>query len=92
MVNNNKGIKWFKAVNEDITYIESNTTDCLQPNLQRPTVIHPKRDDFEKDYIAHGFVYVAKKYGDMGWKTKIKDGIIGKGYRLSKRIAKKLIK
>ena len=43
----------------------------MQPNLQHPSVIHPKRDEFEKDYIKYGFVYVAKKYGNLGWKYKV---------------------
>jgi coenzyme F420-reducing hydrogenase beta subunit len=66
LVNTPKGKLWFDAVKKDINYIESDTTKCLQPNLQCPTAIHPKRNKFEKDYINKGFVYVAKKYGNMG--------------------------
>ena len=47
----------------------------MQPNLQHPSVIHPKRDEFEKDYIKYGFVYVAKKYGNLGWKYRVLDSL-----------------
>jgi hypothetical protein len=71
LVNTPKGEEWFESVKNDVNYIESNTTDCLQPNLQHPTIIHPQRDDFEMDYQKYGFRYVVKKYGNMGCTFKI---------------------
>jgi len=83
LVNTLKGQTWFDNVKSNINYIESNTTDCLQPNLQYPTVIHPKRDNFEKDYKKKGFVYAAKKYGDLGWRYR---------YRVFKKRLKRIIR
>lgn len=44
----------------------------LQPNLLHPSEIHPLRQTFEEDYAKHGFLYVARKYGDMGWRYRVK--------------------
>ena len=64
----------FNADNKGVSLVLVNTqTDpqhCMQLNLQSPTAIHPRRDDFERDYINHGFLYVGRKYGDIGWKYK----------------------
>jgi len=62
MVNTEKGKRWFDAVKKDINYLESNTKDCIQPNLQHPTIFHPKRDVFEHDYREKGFGYIMNKY------------------------------
>lgn len=72
LINTEKGEKLFEAVRHNMDIIPARLEDCLQPNLQHPSVIHPKREAFERDYIKHGFVYVAKKYGDMGWRYQVK--------------------
>ena len=69
-----------------MTVIPTKLKDCLQPNLQHPSVIHPKRMNFEQDYQCKGFEYVMKKYGEIGWKQKV-----GKTKWKAKRIVKKLI-
>ena len=73
LINTLKGQKLFEEIKEHIHYIQTDTQHCLQPNLQHPSVIHSKRNDFEKDYIRHGFVCVAKKYGNLGWKYEVLD-------------------
>ena len=85
LVNTPKGREIFEAVKDKLNTIPAELENCLQPNLQRPSVIHPKRMDFERDYIKHGFKYVMCKYGDMGWKMqlryklrKIKNRLFGK--------------
>ena len=75
LLNTEKGIKLFQLIKQEINFIKSDTEHCMQPNLQHPSVIHPKRDEFEKDYIKYGFVYVAKKYGNLGWKYKVLDSL-----------------
>ena len=73
IVNAEKGRRLFDAVKQNMNiYPITNLKDCLQPNLQHPSVPHSKREEFEKDYARHGFTYVVKKYGDMGWRYKIK--------------------
>lgn len=72
LVNTEKGKRLFDAVKQDMNIASVKLEDCLQPNLCHPSEPHPKRDKFEQDYAKHGFVYVAKKYGDMGWRYKLK--------------------
>jgi coenzyme F420-reducing hydrogenase beta subunit len=73
LINTSKGKSWFDVIKKDINYIESDTSNCLQPNLQHPTVMHYKRNAFEKDYIDKGFMYVVKKYGNKGFKKRLKN-------------------
>ena len=86
LVNTEKGREIFDAVKDRMTVIPAKLEDCLQPNLQHPSVIHPKRMKFEQDYQCKGFEYVMKKYGDMGWRHKV-----GKMKGKMRRIVKKLI-
>lgn len=73
LVNTRRGKLLFDAVGQDMNvYRVDNLNDCLQPNLQCPSAPYPKREEFERDYAKYGFVYVAKKYGDMGWRYKLK--------------------
>ena len=72
LVNTIKGQELFDAIKHEMDYIKTDTIKCLQPNLQYPSEIHPMRDSFEKDYQKRGFVYVAKKYGDLGWRYKMR--------------------
>ena len=52
-------------------FVEAELENCLQPNLQKPSEIHPLRMDFERDYARKGIEYVMKKYADLGWSYKI---------------------
>ena len=72
LVNTEKGKRLFDAIKQDMNYTQVKLEDCLQPNLRHPSEPHPKRDKFEQDYAKHGFVYVAKRYGDMGWRHQVK--------------------
>lgn len=40
------------------------------PNLLRSSRIYHERDEFERIYPEKGFVYAAKRWGDMGWRYK----------------------
>ena len=73
LVNSDKGKQLFESIKENYIVEPSNTTDCLQPQLQYPSRISPLHDNFVKDYSKHGFLYVAKKYGDISLKFKIKE-------------------
>jgi coenzyme F420-reducing hydrogenase beta subunit len=83
--NTEKGRKLFEAIKGNINIIPTELENCMQHNLQRPSEIHPRRINFEKDYERKGFEYVMKKYDDFGWKYKIKR-ILGKIKRVVKRI------
>ena len=68
--NTEKGEKLFEVVKNRMDVVPAEVANCLQPNLQHPSEIHPKRMDFEHDYTRKGFEYVMKKYGDIGWRYK----------------------
>jgi len=85
LVNTEKGRQLFDAVQERMNIIPAKLENCLQHNLQHPSVIHPKRMQFENDYKKKGFEYVFYKYGEEGWRHKVRS-FLGKIKRLIKRI------
>ena len=72
LCNTDKGQELFDIIKERMVFIKAELNNCLQPNLQKPSEIHHKRMDFERDYARKGFEYVMKKYADLGWSYKIK--------------------
>lgn len=85
LLNTEKGKKLFDAVKGKMKLIPAELENCLQPNLKHPSVIHPKRMQFEDDYKRKGFEYVFYKYGEEGWRYKVQS-FLGKVKRLIKRI------
>ncbi len=71
-INTENGRLLFNSVRQVLNLIEVKLDDCIQPNLERPTLSHTQRESYENDYSKHGFLYVSQKYGDMGWKYNIK--------------------
>lgn len=71
LLNTEKGRKLFEAIKDRMNTIPANLEDCLQPNMRHSSVIHPKRDQFEKEYAQKGFEYVYFKYGEEGWRNKM---------------------
>ena len=71
LCNTNKGQEIFDTIKEKLIFVEAELVNCLQPNLQKPSEIHPLRMDFERDYARKGIEYVMKKYADLGWSYKI---------------------
>ena len=72
LCNTNKGQEIFDTIKEKLIFVEAELVNCLQPNLQKPSEIHPLRMDFERDYARKGIEYVMKKYADLGWRYKSK--------------------
>ena len=72
LVNTEKGNALFEKIKERMEVIPTQLDKCMQPNLQHPTVIHPKRMKFEQDYQNRGFEYVFKHYGNTGWRYKLR--------------------
>lgn len=85
LVNTEKGKKLFDAVKDRMNVIPAELENCLQPNLKHPSAIHPKRMQFERDYTKKGFEYVYHKYGEEGWRHKVRLSF-GSLKRLIKRI------
>lgn len=73
LINTLKGIDLFDRIKENLVYRESNTQDCLQPQLQYPTKPSAQRDKFWEDYWLNGYGYVVKKYAGYNLKSKVKE-------------------
>lgn len=80
LVNTEKGRELFDKIKDRMNIVPANLEDSLQPNLQHPSVIHPKRMAFERDYQRKGFEYVMKKYG--------KDSVMKKARKFVGKIKK----
>lgn len=89
LINTEKGEKLFENIKKDLNVWSAKLENCLQPNLCYPTAQHPKREQFEKDYVSKGFKYVFYKYGEEGWRFKMKQ-IIRLPYRVINKILRTL--
>lgn len=89
LLNTEKGRKLFKSVKEKVHIFPVNLEDCMQPNMIHPSEIHPKRDQFEKEYAKKGFKYVYFKYGEDGWRYKVRPA---RFFNLFKRLVWKIKK
>lgn len=60
LLNTEKGMDIIEKIRDDLDLREIKVENCLRlnPNLQHPSIIHPKRKQFEKDYKKKGFEYV----------------------------------
>lgn len=67
LINSSKGKFWFNQIKNQVNFLSTDVEHCLQPNLKYPSVIHSLRNQFEEDYIKKGFIYVGKKYGNLGF-------------------------
>lgn len=76
LINTEKGQKVFDRIRESAEIVESNTIDCLQPNLQHPTKLPDQRGQFWEDYYKFGFQYIAKKYAGYSFKERVKKMIV----------------
>lgn len=68
LVNTEKGQEILNAIQNKMDTKKVPLENCMQPNLQYPTILHPKRDMFEKDYEKFGFEKTLRKYGYLGWR------------------------
>lgn len=71
LVNTAKGRQLLDQAQNDLILFPAKLEDCLQPNMQYPTHIHPARMKFEQLYARKGFLAAMKRYGDIGWRYKI---------------------
>lgn len=70
LINSDKGKQLFENIEQNAE--RTSLKDCMQPQLKQPSKLHPDYQRFAYDYETKGFLYVAKKYGDLGWRYKIK--------------------
>ena len=71
IVHTEKGMQLFEEVKSSIDWFESNTVDCWQLNLEKPTAMAEGREKFWQDYYDHGIDYIVEKYGTDTMMTKI---------------------
>lgn len=91
LVNTEKGRRLLEAVKSDLDLIPAELQNCLQPNLRQPSVAHPQRCQFEEDYKRKGFRYVYFKYGEEGWRYKLRLWLLLKPKRLLYKVKRKMI-
>lgn len=70
LVNSEKGKQIFECIEKNAQKIS--LQDCIQPQLCHPSSLNPAHQKFVRDYETKGFLYVAKKYGDLGWRYEWK--------------------
>lgn len=73
LINSGKGEEWFIKVKNLYIVEESNTTECLQPQLQYPSRPSPLHNRFVEDYGKNSFHYIVREYGDIGWEFHIRE-------------------
>lgn len=76
LVNSAKCEQLLKEVSNNLTLKESNTEDCLQPQLKEPSQPSPDRAEFWEDYKTYGYDYIIRKYAGYNLRTVIKRNII----------------
>ncbi len=62
ILNTSQGEDIFQKIQDKFEIAESNSKDCLQPNLIRPTEMPKKYNNFWMDYIEKGYKHTSKKY------------------------------
>lgn len=73
LINTEKGKAWFEQIKDRMNVHQVSPKECLQPNLQQPSQMHPKRNEFENYYQRYGFEKTMKKFGLMGWRKVLND-------------------
>lgn len=63
LIHTNKGLEIWDNIKNQFVWMESNTTDCLQPNLIKPTEKSLLREQFWSDYEQGGIEFILNKYG-----------------------------
>ena len=87
LLNTPKGQEIFNKVQKDLFCRLIDIQQCMQPNLLHPSAPNPERMRFEKLYEMKGFKGIGSRYGNWGWKYKMKQH-----YKTVKQAIKKLIK
>lgn len=76
LINSVKGKKLFDSIQDNLYIIESNTKECLQPQLLHPSRPHKQMKYLRHCYIEHGFEYMARRCAAMGWRFYLKETVV----------------
>ena len=71
LCNTDKGTELFESVQEELHTKLVPLESALQPNLQTPSSVDERYHQFAEDYKDKGFIYVGKKYANIGYKYKL---------------------
>ncbi len=88
LINNEKGNSVFESVKANIKWKETKLEDSMQPALKAPSPISKNRKEFWSDFSNHNFEYIAKKYGGLSLKFKLKRKLRGWKSKAKKLIMK----
>lgn len=84
LINTDKGHRVLEEIKNKMCLISAKLDNCLQANLMHPSILNAKSKEFESLYVKRGFIYVLKKYTNVGLNS-----IIGKlTHRIHKFIRK----
>ena len=72
LIHTERGRQLFDNILQYLDYKESNTIDCWQLNLEKPTEHASDREAFWTDYQNSGITYTMEKYGTITFFEKIK--------------------
>lgn len=89
LLHTDRGEELFDSIKQNFEYRLSDTKQCWQVNLERPTPVSEERGQFWADYHNKGMDYIMKKYGTTSLPAKVKNKLIkliGGGYSLSSNI------
>lgn len=67
LVNTERGREIARLIRSNLRMTPVMLKDCMQPNLQHPSTLHPDRNQFETDYATYGFERALRKHGLMRW-------------------------
>ena len=70
--NTDKGCSFFRECSYMLHTKHVDLMNSLQPNLQHPSFVDPRWHQFAKDYQKRGFLYVARKYGNVGYRYQLR--------------------
>lgn len=75
LIHTDRGETLFDQIKDNLEYRLSDTEQCWQTNLEKPTTKSEQRNAFWNDYQRKGVNFIMKKYGATPLKMKIKNKI-----------------
>lgn len=71
IINTKKGLELFNRARNYITTQDVDIMNCIQTSLQTPVALNPRRGEFKKEYVSHGFDFIMHKYISPSFFTKV---------------------
>lgn len=76
LIHTKQGEELFKKIQSNLEYRLSNTTQCWQTHLEKPTAKSEHRNEFWDEYQEKGIDFIMKKYGTLPIRQKIKNRLL----------------